>query len=343
MSFDEIALRLGVNKRTVRLCVSKYKEGGIDAALHDVQHSGRPPEISDDDRAWIIDIACQRPKDLGHSQELWTIKTLHEHIQKYAEKAGYPRLKTVAKSTIQKLHKHNDIKPFKIKYYCEKRDPEFEAKMKDIFLVYKQVELQFDENGEIIVPDDYVLTITVSYDEKPGIQAISNTSEDLRPSENNSEVYRDYEYKRFGTVSLLAGIDLLIGEAIPLVSETHKSADFIEFLKILDKKYPAQDKIRIILDNLDVHTSNETKRYLQTLRDGRFEFVFAPKQGSWLNMIESFFNKITKQMLRGIRVKSKQELYDRIYQYFDEINKEPVIYHWKYRMDEFTQDDVKNI
>ena len=107
--------------------------------------------------------------------------------------------------------------------------------------------MQFDANGEIIVPDDYKLTITVSNDEKPGIQAVSNTSDDLRPTENNGEVYRDYEYKRLGTISLLAGIDLLIGKAIPLVSDTHKSSDFIEFLKILDKKYPSQDTIRIIL------------------------------------------------------------------------------------------------
>ena len=80
------------------------------------------------------------------------------------------------------------------------------------------------------------LTITVSYDEKPGIQAISNTVPDLRPTSEHGEVYRDAEYKRLGTLSLLAGIDLLTGEAIPLVSETHKSSDFIEFLKILDKK-----------------------------------------------------------------------------------------------------------
>lgn len=121
--------------------------------------------------------------------------------------------------------------------------------MQDILLVYKQVELQFDENGEIIVPDDDKLTVTVSYDEKPGIQAVANTSDDLHPTLENGEVFHDYEYKRLGTVSLLAGIDLLTGEAIPLVSSTHKSSDFIEFLKILDKKYPPQDTIRLILDN----------------------------------------------------------------------------------------------
>ena len=343
VSFDEIAVRLNISKRTVRLCVSKYNKGGIDAALFDKPRSGRPPEISDDAKTWIIHIACQRPAELGYSQELWTLKNLHAHIQKNAEEAGFPRLATVTKTYIQKLLQDSDIKPFKVKYYCQKRDPEFEAKMREVLLVYKQVEMQFDENGEIIVPEDYVLTITVSYDEKPGIQAISNTSEDLRPNKENGEVYRDCEYKRLGTVSLLAGIDLLTGEAIPLVSETHKSSDFIEFLKILDKKYPSQDKIRIILDNHSAHTSKETKNFLATMPEGRFEFVFTPKHGSWLNMIESFFSKMTKQMLRGIRVKSKQELIDRIYLYFNEINKEPVIYHWKYKMNEISDHEVSSI
>lgn len=340
VSYDEIAARLNISKRTVRLCISKFKEGGIDAALFDAKRPGRPAEISDDAKAWMISIACRRPAELGYSQELWTLAKLHKHIQRHAEQAGFPRLTTVTKTYVQKLLHNHDIKPFKIKYYCEKRDPDFESKMHDVLTVYKQVEMQFDANGNIIVPDDYTLTITVSYDEKPGIQAIANTSDDLRPTEGNGEVYRDYEYKRLGTVSLLAGIDLLTGEAIPLVRDTHKSSDFIDFLKILDKKYPAQDTIRIILDNHSAHTSKETKRFIATMPKGRFEFVFTPKHGSWLNMIESFFAKMTKQMLRGIRVKSKQELVDRIYQYFDEINKEPVIYHWKYKMDDIEKSDA---
>ena len=343
VSFDDIAARLNISKRTVRLCISKFNTGGLDAALFDAKRSGRPAEVSDDAKAWIINLACQRPADLGYSQELWTLAKLHKHIQQHAQQAGFPRLTTITKAYVQKLLQDNQIKPFKIKYYCEKRDPDFESKMHEVLVVYKQVEMQFDENGNIIVPDDYKLTITVSYDEKPGIQAIANTSEDLRPTEDNGEVYRDYEYKRLGTVSLLAGIDLLTGEAIPLVRDTHKSSDFIDFLKILDKKYPSQDTIRIILDNHSAHTSKETKRFLATMPKERFEFVFTPKHGSWLNMIEGFFGKMTKQMLRGIRVNSKQELVDRIYQYFDEINKEPVVYHWKYKMDDIEETESASV
>jgi len=335
-----IANGLGINVNTVSLCLKKYHEGDVENALFDKERTGRPVEITSDAIAWLIDIACQRPADLGYSQELWTLKNLHQHIQKNAETAGFLRLTTITKARVQQILKESDIKPFKIKYYCEKRDPDFKAKMHEVLLVYKQVEMQFDENGNIIVPDDYKLTITVSYDEKPGIQAISNTSDDLRTSSQNGEVYRDHEYKRLGTVSLLAAIDLLTGEAIPLVSDTHKSSDFIEFLKILDKKYPERDTIRIILDNHSAHKSKETKNFLATMPEGRFEFVFTPKHGSWLNMIESFFSKMTKQMLRGIRVKTKQELIDRIYLYFDEVNKEPVVYHWTYKMDEISPGEV---
>ena len=343
MTFQEIAEKLAISTSTVRLCISKYNKGGVDAAIFDIQRSGRPSEITDDAKAWIISIACQRPTELGYAQELWTLASLHKHIQKCAEDAGYPRLSTVTKPYIQKFLKEQNIKPFKIKYYCEKRDPDFESKMHEVLLVYKQIEMQFDEEGKLIVPDDYKLTITVSYDEKPGIQAIPNTAPDLHPTTENGEVYRDAEYKRLGILSLLAGIDLLTGEAIPLISETHKSSDFIEFLKILDKKYPAQDTIRIILDNHSAHTSKETCRFLDTMPKGRFKFVFTPKHGSWLNMIESFFSKMTKQMLHGIRVNSKQELADRIYQYFDEVNREPVVYHWKYKMDEISEDEDASV
>ena len=123
------------------------------------------------------------------------------------------------------------------------------------------------------------------------------------------------------------------GEAIPLVRDKHSSKEYIEFLKKLDDKYPKTDKIRLVLDNLKVHSSEETRKYLATV-PGRFEFVFTPKHGSWLNLVEGFFSKLTRQMLKGIRVKTKDELVQRIYKYFDEVNENPIVYHWKYRLDE---------
>lgn len=330
----EIANIYDLSTNTVRLCINKYLDGGRKKALFDEQRKGRPVEITDDAVAWIINLACQRPADLGYSQELWTLKNLHQHIQANAQAAGYERLMTITKPMVQKILKEADVKPFKIKYYCEKRDPDFETKMHDVLVVYKQVSMQFAEDGTIIIPEDEPFIHTVSCDEKPGIQAIATTSEDLRPTKENGCVYRDYEYKRLGTLSLIAGLDLLTGQAIPVVSDTHKSSDFICLLEKLDQMYPENDVIRIICDNHSAHKSKEVKNYLATKSEGRFVFVFTPRHGSWLNLVESFFSKMTKQMLRGIRVKSKEELAERIYKYFDEVNKDPVVYHWTYKMDE---------
>ena len=109
MTFSDIAEKLAVSSATVRLCVSKYYEGGVENALFDTQRPGRPSEITDDAKAWIINIACQRPLELGYAQELWTLTSLHRHIQKHAEEAGYPRLSTITKPYIQKFLKEQDI------------------------------------------------------------------------------------------------------------------------------------------------------------------------------------------------------------------------------------------
>lgn len=331
-SIDAIADKVGLNRKSVMLCLSKYNAGGIENALFDAPGRGRNAEITDDEKTWIKNIACQRPTDFGYAAETWTYAKLTSHINKTAEAAGYERLSSIHKSTVHTILDEADIKPHKITYYCERRDPDFDTKMHNVLLVYKQLQFEFDEHGQLLTDDGTPIHV-LSYDEKPGIQAIATTSDDLRPDEKHSAISRDYEYKRLGTLSLLAGIDLQTGEAIPLVSETHNSKDYIQFLQILDNKYPKGDRIRIVLDNLKVHTSDETRRYLASV-PGRFEFVFTPTHGSWLNMVEGFFSKMTKQMLRGIRVKSKEELCDRIYKYFKEVNAEPVVFHWKYKLDD---------
>ena len=332
MSIDAIADKVGLNRCSVMLCLKKFKEGGIENALFDAPGRGRNSEITDEEKAWIINTACQKPVDFGYAAETWTYAGLTSHINKTAEAAGYTRLSTIHKSTVNTILDEADIKPHKITYYCENRDPDFDSKMHNVLLVYKQLEMQFNESGELIVSDDSPVHV-LSYDEKPGIQAVATTSDDLMPDERHQTISRDYEYKRLGTLSLLAAIDLQTGEAIPLVRDRHSSREYIEFLKLLDDKYQKGDKIRIVLDNLKVHTSEATRKYLATV-PGRFEFVFTPKHGSWLNMVEGFFSKMTRQMLKGIRVKSKEELTNRIYNYFAEINEEPIVFHWKYKLDD---------
>ena len=144
---------------------------------------------------------------------------------------------------------------------------------------------------------------------------------------------REHEYKRHGTVSLLAGIDLVTGKVHALVKDRHRSREFIEFLKLLDAAYPAQTAIKLILDNHSAHISKETRAWLADQPKRRFEFTFTPKHGSWLNLVEGFFSKLARSVLRHIRVASKQELKDRIMAAMDYFNHDPVVHTWTYKLD----------
>src|SRR6476469_1660111 len=139
-------------------------------------------------------------------------------------------------------------------------------------------------------------------------------------------------YKRHGTLSLLAGIDLLTGKVHALVRDRHRSREFIEFLKCLDAAYPASTAIKLILDNHSAHISRETTAWLDARPPGRFEFTFTPKHGSWLNLIEGFFSKFARSVLRHIRVTSKHELKERIMAGIDDVNRHPVIHTWSYKL-----------
>ena len=165
------------------------------------------------------------------------------------------------------------------------------------------------------------------------MQAIGSTALDLPPEPGAHETFaRDHEYKRHGTLSLLAGIDLLTGKVHALVKDRHRSREFIEFLELLDAAYPAHTAIKVILDNHSAHISKETKAWLAAQPEGRFTLVFTPKHGSWLNLIESFFSKLARSVLRHIRVASAQELEQRISAAIDDINQHPVVHSWSYKL-----------
>src|SRR5258707_4795961 len=221
-----------------------------------------------------------------------------------------------------------------MRYYLERRDPLFKQKMAEVLCVYREVKVIKEAAAAAKqAPSDAVAII--SYDEKPGIQAIAATAPDLPPKPGKHATFaRDYEYKRHGTVSLLAGIDLLTGKVHALVRDRHRSREFIELLKLLDAAYPARTAIKLILDNHSAHISKETKTWLAARPAGRFEFTFTPKHGSWLNLIEGFFSKFARSVLRHIRVKSKQELKERIMAGIDDVNRYPVIHTWSYKLAE---------
>jgi transposase len=183
---------IGVTHQTVQRCVGRAVQFGVMAALDDSPRPGQAPKITDDAKAWVVSLGCQKAKELGYPHELWTTR---------------------------------------------------------------------------------------------------------------------------------------------LLENRHRSREFVGFLEKLDAAYPTDTAIKLILDNHSAHISKETKAWLATQPKGRFTFVFTPKHGSWLNLVEGFFSKMARSMLRGIRVVSKDELKERILAYLDDLNRDPVVHSWTYKID----------
>jgi len=322
-SVTEIAKAVGMTRKSVGKWIDKALEMGSAAALKDAYHRPKAPVIAADAKAWVVHLACSKPKDLGYAAEVWTRSALARHVREHAREAGYASLSRAGKATVQRILAAQPLHPEKVRYYLERRDPEFEAKMREVLLVYQEVALQNRNGG--ITP----VIVTVSVDEKPGLQAIANTAPDLPPVPGkHSAIGRDHEYKRMGTCSILAALDLHNGHVTARVERRHRSREFVALLKDLDAHYPAESVIRLIMDNHSAHVSKETQAFLAS-RPNRFQYVLTPKHGSWLNIVETLFGKMARTFLRHIRVQSWDELRDRILKGIAEINAAPVVHRWK--------------
>ena len=323
---SQTARALKMTRKSVLKWIDKALQMGVKAGIKDTPHKPREAVITDDAKAWVVHLACSKPKDLEYAAELWTRSALARHVRRQAVAAGFPALAKAGKATVQRILAAQALRPHKVKYYLERRDPDFERKMREVLLVYQEVALQNEAAGK--GPWQPVV-ITVSVDEKPGVQAIANTAPDLPPVAGTYPTFaRDHEYVRHGTWSILAGLDLHDGHVTARVEQRHRSVEFIALLKDLDAYYPPECTIRLILDNHSSHISKETRDYLKT-RPNRFKYVLTPTHGSWLNIVETLFGKMARTFLRHIRVQSRDELRHRILKGIDEINELPVVHRWK--------------
>jgi len=330
-SFFAVGRTLRVHHQTVQRCVERAVAHGPLAALDDRPRPGKEPTITAEAKAWLVSLACRKAKELGYPHELWTTRLLARHAREHGPAAGHACLANLVQGTVCKILDRHEVKPHKVRYYLERRDAAFEQKMAQVLCVYREVEIL--KKAAAASGKRSKAVAIVSYDEKPGIQAIATTAPDLPPDPGVYATFaRDHEYKRHGTLSLLAGIDLLTGKVHALVKDRHRSREFVEFLKLLDAAYPARTAIKVILDNHSAHISKETKAWLAAQPAGRFEFTFTPKHGSWLNLVEGFFSKLARSVLRHIRVTSKQELKERIMATIDGINQHPVVHTWSYKL-----------
>src|ERR1700752_704754 len=332
-SFYAAARRVGAHHQTVQRCVERALAYGALAALDDRPRPGKEPVITPEAKAWLVSLACDKARENGYPHALWTTRLLARHAREHGPSAGHQCLASLVQGTVCKILGHEEIKPHKVRYYLERRDAELDQKMAKVLCVYREVQVLKKAAAKSKKSKKPVAI--VSYDEKPGIQAIATTPPDLPPVPGAHPAFaRDHEYKRHGTLSLLAGIDLLTGKVHALVKDRHRSREFIEFLKLLDAAYPASTAIKLILDNHSAHISRETKAWLAAQPPRRFEFTFTPKHGSWLNLVEGFFSKFARSVLRHIRVASKLELKERIMAGIKHVNRYPVVYTWSYKLAE---------
>jgi homeodomain-containing protein len=233
LSFFAVGRAVGVHHQTAQRCVERALAYGPMAALDDRPRPGKEPTITAEAKAWIADLAGRKAKDLGYPHELWTTRLLARHAREHGLAEGHLCLAKLAQGTLCKILNEQEIKPHKVRYYLERRDPEFKRKMAEVLCVYREVKL-IKETAAAAKRKPSDAVAIVSYDEKPGIQAIANTAPDLPPEPGAHATFaRDHEYKRHGTVSLLAGIDLLTGQVHALVRDRHRSREFIEFLQLL--------------------------------------------------------------------------------------------------------------
>ncbi|MCD8148301.1 MAG: helix-turn-helix domain-containing protein [Clostridiales bacterium] len=315
VAMSKIASEVNLNINSVRSYIDKFLSGGIANALFDASGRGRKKEITDKEKAWVIDTFRHNPADFEYPFERWTYKKLAFHIGRTAESSGYAGLSRISESTVRSIIK--EAQPY-IRQDKLPNDLE-EHTVLPVFIVFSA---QLDENKNIYHGERGGIHI-LSYNEMPDIPAITTDTEGIVSKGNN--VY----------LSLLSGIDLQTGNIIPYVSETHNINDSAEFLKKIDDCYPEKDSIALMTDNLEAFFPREFQKY--TGYSGRIKLILRRPYDEYnclQNIIESYYYKILMQTFCKIKAKSKKVLEKRIYQAIDELNHISLVSNWSYDPEE---------
>ena len=186
-SFYAVGRAIRVTHQTVERCMRRAERLGVLAALDDSPARAEEPVITDEARTFVVDLACRKAKDLGYPRELWTTRLLARHIREHGPKAGHACLAALAQGTLCKILAAHEVKPHEVHYYLERRDPDFDAKMAKVLCVYREVELLKSAREQA---GEAPAVAVVSYDEKPGVQAIGTTAPDLPPVRTATRAFR---------------------------------------------------------------------------------------------------------------------------------------------------------
>src|SRR5260221_3788422 len=265
-SFYAVGQALGMHHQKVRRYIERAKTDGAMAALDERPRPGKEPTITVEAKTWVVALACRKPKELGYPHEVWTSRLLADHARENGPRQGHGCLSGLVQGTVCKILDAQEVKPHKVRYYLERRDPKFKAKMAQVLCVYREVNVLKKAAAAATKKNKPREAGTgISYDEKPGIQAIATTAPDLPPEPGgHPTLTRRFEYKPPRTASLLRGIGRVNAKIHAFGKDRHRSREFIEFLKLVDAAYPIHTAIRLILDNHSAHLSQETKAWLAT-------------------------------------------------------------------------------
>ncbi len=289
-----IAEQLDTSRPTVNLWVKRYVKGGVEAILVDAPRPGRKPKTPEEKEKDIVEATLHsKPANATH----WSVRLM-------AEAQGVSRM------TVHRIWKKYNLKPHMVRTFKISNDPKFVEKVKDIVGLY-------------LNPPDKALVLCV--DEKSQIQALDRTQPGL-PMKRGRAGTMTHDYKRHGTTTLFAALNILDGKVIGKCMPKHRQEEFLKFLRKINKETPKNLDLHLIVDNYGSHKTPKVRQWLS--KHPRFKMHFTPTSASWLNMVERFFSELTTKRIRRGVFRSVKDLETAVMDFVKKHNEEPKIFTW---------------
>jgi transposase len=293
-SDNSIAAQLEVNRKTVTLWRARFQEGGLDSLWEVAEGRGRKPTYAAEKIHTIVDATLRtKPPGVTH----WSCRSM-------AASQG------VSKSTINNIWQSHNIKPHRVKTFKLSRDAKFLEKLTDVVGLY-------------LNPPDQAMVICV--DEKTQIQALDRTQPGL-PLKKGRCGTMTHDYKRNGTTTLFAALEVLQGRVVGQCYERHRHQEFLRFLKRLEEEFPGEKSLHLVMDNYGTHKHPRVRSWLK--RHPRFVFHFVPTSSSWLNLVERWFGELTSKRIRRGVFLSVDDLKKAIDEFMAAWNENPKPFVW---------------
>ena len=300
---NRIASQLAVSRPTVNLWRARFKQGGTDALTKIKKGRGRKPVITGKKLAQIVeDTLHTTPPDATH----WSTRSMAKHHG-------------VSHEFVKEVWHAHGLKPHLVKTFKLSRDKHFVEKLRDVVGLY-------------LHPPEHALVFCV--DEKSQIQALDRTQPSL-PLKKGRAGTMTHDYKRNGTTTLFAALDVLKGEVIGQCMQRHRHQEFLKFLRTIDSSTPQKLDIHCIADNYGTHKHPKVQAWLT--KHPRFHLHFIPTSSSWLNLVERWFGEITRKRIRRGVFGSVEELEKAIYEYIAHNNANPKPFVWTKKADEIIE------